>query len=45
MVYRQLTKALEDMDVKPIEALGKEFNPGYITMRLCMLMTRRPAII
>ena len=29
MVYRQLTKALEDMDVKPIEALGKEFNPEY----------------
>lgn len=26
-IYKQLTKALEDMGVKPIEALGKEFNP------------------
>ncbi len=28
-VYRQLVKALEDMGVKPIEAVGKEFNPDY----------------
>lgn len=26
-IYKQFTKALEDMGVKPIEALGKEFNP------------------
>ena len=26
-IYKQLAKALEDMGVKPIEALGKEFNP------------------
>jgi len=28
-VYKQLAKALDDMDVKPIEALGKEFDPEY----------------
>lgn len=28
-IYKQLTKALEDMGVKPIEALGKEFNPDF----------------
>lgn len=28
MIYKQLLKTLEDMDVKPIEALGKEFNPN-----------------
>lgn len=26
-VYRQLVTTLEEMDVKPIEALGQEFNP------------------
>jgi molecular chaperone GrpE len=28
-IYRQLIKTLEDMDVKPIEALGKEFDPNF----------------
>ncbi|SHI20792.1 molecular chaperone GrpE [Butyrivibrio fibrisolvens DSM 3071] len=28
MIYKQLIKTLEDMDVKPIEALGKEFDPN-----------------
>lgn len=28
MVYKQFIKLLEDSDVKPIEAEGKEFNPG-----------------
>lgn len=27
MVYKQITKMFEDMDVKPIEAVGQEFNP------------------
>ena len=27
MVHKQLLKMLEDADVKPIEALGGEFNP------------------
>ncbi|MCR5769728.1 MAG: nucleotide exchange factor GrpE [Butyrivibrio sp.] len=29
MIYKQLLKTLEDMDVKPIEALGKEFDPNF----------------
>ncbi|WP_026506494.1 nucleotide exchange factor GrpE [Butyrivibrio sp. MC2013] len=29
MIYKQLMKTLEDMDVKPIEALGKEFDPNF----------------
>ena len=29
MVYKQLIKMLEDNNVKPIEALGKEFDPQY----------------
>lgn len=28
-VYKQLTAQLEAMDVKPIEAVGKEFNPEF----------------
>ncbi len=28
-VYRQLVTTLEEMDVKPIEALGKAFNPDF----------------
>ena len=28
-IYKQLTKTLEDMGVKEIEALGVEFNPDY----------------
>src|SRR5699024_2175413 len=28
-VYRQLVTTLEEMDVKPIEALGKPFNPDF----------------
>ena len=27
MVYKQLMTLLESVDVKPIEAVGKEFNP------------------
>lgn len=27
-IYKQLMKTLEDMDVKPIEAVGKEFDPN-----------------
>ena len=27
MVYKQLITMLESIDVKPIEAVGKEFNP------------------
>ena len=29
MVYKQLVKQLEDLGVKPIEAVGKEFDPNY----------------
>lgn len=29
MVYRQLLTELEKLDVKPIEAVGKEFNPDF----------------
>ncbi|WP_434311088.1 nucleotide exchange factor GrpE [Hominifimenecus sp. rT4P-3] len=28
-VYKQLTATLEEIGVKPIEALGKEFNPDF----------------
>ena len=28
-IYKQLTKTLEDMGVKEIEALGVEFNPDF----------------
>ena len=28
-IYRQLIKQLEDLGVKPIEAVGQEFNPDY----------------
>ena len=28
-VYKQFLKTLEDMGVKPIEAVGKEFNPDF----------------
>ena len=28
-VYKQLVKELDDLDVKPIEAVGKEFNPEF----------------
>ena len=29
MVYKQLVKQLEDLGVKPIEAVGKEFDPNF----------------
>ena len=29
MIYKQLMKQLEDLGVKPIEAVGKEFDPGF----------------
>ena len=29
MVYKQMVKMLEDCNVTPIEALGKEFNPEF----------------
>lgn len=29
MIYKQLTKALTDLGVTPIEALGKEFDPAF----------------
>ena len=29
MIYKQLTKVLEDLCVKPIEAVGKEFDPNF----------------
>jgi len=29
MVYKQFVKILEDSEVKPIEAVGNEFNPDY----------------
>ncbi|MDE6875396.1 MAG: nucleotide exchange factor GrpE [Lachnospiraceae bacterium] len=29
LVYKQLLKALEDAGVKPIEAVGKEFDPNF----------------
>ena len=29
MVYRQLLKQLEDLGVKPIEAVGQEFDPAF----------------
>ncbi len=28
-IYKQLTKTLEEIGVKPIEAVGKEFNPDF----------------
>lgn len=28
-IYKQFMKTLEDMDVKPIEAVGKEFDPDF----------------
>ena len=28
-IYKQLLKTLEDMGVKPIEAVGKEFDPNF----------------
>ncbi len=29
MIYKQLISALEDVGVKPIDAVGKEFDPNY----------------
>ena len=29
MIYKQLTTTLNDLGVKPIEAVGKEFNPDF----------------
>ena len=29
MIYKQLCKQLEDLGVKPIEAVGKEFDPNF----------------
>ena len=29
MIYKQLIKQLEDIGVKPIEAVGTEFNPDF----------------
>ena len=29
MIYKQLMKALEEMDVTPIEAVGQEFSPDF----------------
>lgn len=29
MIYKQLLKVLEDIGVKPIEAVGQEFNPDF----------------
>ena len=29
LIYKQLLKELDDIGVKPIEALGQEFNPDY----------------
>ena len=29
MIYKQLMKQLEDLGVKPIEAIGKEFDPNF----------------
>ena len=29
MIYKQLYKQLEDLGVKPIEAVGKEFDPNF----------------
>lgn len=29
MIYKQLMKTLEDIGVKPIEAVGQEFNPDF----------------
>jgi len=29
MIYKQLLTELESMGVKPIEAVGKEFDPNY----------------
>ena len=29
MIYKQLYKQLEDLGVKPIEAVGKEFDPSF----------------
>ena len=29
MIYKQLMTELENLGVKPIEAIGQEFNPDY----------------
>ena len=29
MIYKQLVTELENIGVKPIEAVGKEFDPNY----------------
>ena len=29
MIYKQLLGELEKMDVKPIQAVGEEFNPDF----------------
>ena len=29
MIYKQLTTTLDELGVKPIEAVGKEFNPDF----------------
>lgn len=29
MIYKQMSKMMEDLGVKPIEALGKEFDPAF----------------
>ena len=29
MIYKQMMKQLEDLGVKPIEAVGKEFDPNF----------------
>ena len=28
-IYKQLLKTLDEMDVKPIEAVGQEFDPNF----------------
>ena len=28
-IYKQMVKTLEDLGVKPIEAVGKEFDPNF----------------
>ena len=33
MIYKQLMTELEKMDVKPIEALGQEFNPDFRSLQ------------
>lgn len=45
MVYKQTIKMLEDLQVKPIEAVGSEFNPEFHNAVMMWKMTLRARIL